>query len=167
MTPPDHEVESDEALEETVELEPLEEVEPLADDLAAALDDSLGLDAQGVAGADAFGLKAKRGGRALLEYGDGDPMQRYRRYAGDIEAALKALFQRDAALRARVFTIQLDLWITERGTIDRCRLRRSTGNSSLDEEIVQAVQLAQLQIAEPPTDMPQPLHIRVQSVTPL
>ncbi len=158
------EIELPEPEEETVELEPMEEIEPLADDLAAALDDTLGLDASGEAGSDVFGLKAKRGGRALFEYGDGDPMQRYGRYAAAIETALKRFFHEDRTLRTNEFSIQLDLWITEAGTIDQCRLRRSSGNAGLDEDIVEALQFAQLKVERPPADMPQPLRIRVQSL---
>jgi protein TonB len=65
--PPPPEIQEPEPVEE---LE-IEEPEPLVEDTnAEAPGEELGLDADGVAGGDAFGLRAKKGGRGLL---GGDP----------------------------------------------------------------------------------------------
>ncbi|MEQ8663662.1 MAG: TonB-dependent receptor, partial [Gammaproteobacteria bacterium] len=68
---------------------PEPEPEPIADDAPAdepLPGDDLGLDADGVAGADGFGLKARKGGRALIGGGD-----RNKWYAGVIQTDLQAL----------------------------------------------------------------------------
>ena len=151
--------------EESVEIESMEEMDPLADDLPDIMDDALGLDAAGSAGSDAFGLKAKRGGRSLLETGDGsgDPMSRFAGYAAGLERSLRRVLGNLPPLVESTYAVEVKLWIDDRGLIERCELYRTTGNAVLDDDIVSAINQGGVLVERPPSDLPQPVLIRVKA----
>lgn len=151
--------------EESVEIESMEEMDPLADDLPDVMDDALGLDAAGSAGSDAFGLKAKRGGRSLLETGDGsgDPMSRFAGYAAGLERSLRRVLKDLPPLVESTYSVEVKLWIDNRGLIERCELHRTTGNAVLDDDIVSAINQGRVLVERPPGDLPQPVLIRVKA----
>jgi len=150
--------------DESVEIEAIDDMDPLADDLPDAIDDALGLDAEGGAGSDAFGLKAKRGGRSLIdgEGGTGDPMQRFAGYAAGLERTLKRVLADIDALTRATYAVELKLWIDEDGRVHDCALHRTTGDPVLDSDIVTAIGQGALSVARPPDDLPQPVVIRLR-----
>lgn len=152
---------------ETIDIESFApDVEPMEEG-PASTDDSLGLDADGSGSGDGFGLKAKKGGRGLLkgQGGGGDPMQRFRHYAGTIERQLKHRFSDQNTLEDVDFSIDLKLWIAADGSVERCDLHRSTGQEAIDTAILSALGQS-LKLPAPPSDLPQPVLIRVRSQRP-
>ena len=152
--PPQEEIEEIEEIEEP-EM-PDEAAEDLADDTSLA--DDLGLDADGVAGSDGFGLKAKKGGRGLLGGG-----HRFGRYAGIIKNDVQKLLSGVDEVRKDKYTIVVEIWIAPTGRIDRADLVNTTGDVALDESLRRALGRS-LRVSEaPPEDMPQPVKLRISS----
>ena len=119
--------------------------------------EDLGLDADGVAGADGFGLRAKKGGRGLIGGGD-----RNRWYAGVIQRSLQDLLAGNDDARGAKYAVVVKLWISADGRIERFELNDSTGSTASDAALRKT--LSGLQLSDsPPEDMPQPVKLRVVS----
>lgn len=116
----------------------------------------LGIDAEGGAGTDGFGLVGNKGGRDLLAGGRlqftfyGNLIQRHLRDA--LERKLSGNFKAD-----------VNIWLTQSGAIQRAELVGSTGSPDTDTSLKLA--LAQLPALgeAPPADMPQPVKVRITS----
>jgi len=119
----------------------------------------LGLDADGVAGADGFGLAANRGGRALLASG-GD---RYAWYAGILKEDLLAFLSDHRDLRSRSYSVNVRLWLGSDGAVQRVALAGSTGDRELDRTLEGLLADMQRVAEAPPGDLPQPVQIRIVS----
>jgi protein TonB len=148
-------------IEEEVELEepdPLDDLpEQVADDAPAGSD--LGVDAEGGAAGDSFGLIGRKGGRGLLD-GAGDP---FRYYASQLQRQIEdALLEQDAARRL-AYTIAVNIWVNSDGTILRAELVNGTGSRKADEILVETIRGLQKLSHVPPGDMPQPIRMRISS----
>ena len=119
----------------------------------------LGLDSDGVAGGDGFGLAARRGGRDLLASG-GD---RFAWYAGMLKQDLLTLLGESRDIRARAYSVNVRLWLDGKGAVTRVALASSTGDRALDQQL--STLLAGMEhVAEaPPDGLPQPVQIRIVS----
>lgn len=152
--PPEPEMEEVEVPEP--EPEPVEQAE--SDEPPPGED--LGLDADGVAGSDAFGLKARRGGRGLIGGGD-----IHKWYAGlvqkDLQAALAAI---DEVRRGR-YSVVLKIWLSSDGRIENSELVQGSGDSSIDQALTSALATGVRISREPPEDLPQPIRLRISSRT--
>ena len=142
---------------------PEPEPEPVADNTAAdepLPGDDLGLDADGVAGADGFGLRAKKGGRGLI--GGGDPN---RWYAGVIQSDLQNWLAEIEDIRKGRYAAVVKIWIADDGAVESAELEKSTGDSGLDAAIERALGAGFRISRSPPEDMPQPVRLRITSRT--
>jgi len=129
--PPEPELEEEVEIPEQ-ELD-MEELPDLADE--QPLGDALGLDAEGGAGSDAFGLIGRKGGRGLLA-GLGDPKVVYAgRWIERIHDALDS----NPELKSRAFSVPCVLRVSENGSVADIRLRGSTGDKKIDAEILETV----------------------------
>lgn len=128
--PPEPEIEEVEVPDEP---EPNEELADSADD--APIDDLLGLDADGAAGSDAFGLKAKKGGRSLIGGGSGGNA----RFAASIERTLQIALNSDERLKGREYRVNVQIFTAQDQAIQDVRIVRGTGNLELDGAIVEAI----------------------------
>jgi protein TonB len=160
--PPPPEIEEPEPeIEEEME-EPEPEPDPVAEqepESEAAPADDLGLDAEGEAGSDAFGLAARKGGRGLLE-GQGSRFQWFANLATRVVE--DALLARDE-VRKKEYNVVVQVWIGSRGELARYQLEGSTGDRELDEAINLALAEAGT-VSEPaPPGMPQPIRMRIRS----
>jgi protein TonB len=160
--PPPPEIEEPEPeIEEEME-EPEPEPDPVAEqepESEAPPADDLGLDADGVAGSDAFGLAARKGGRGLLE-GQGSRFQWFANLATRVVE--DALLARDD-VRKKEYNVVVQVWIGSRGQLTRYELEGSTGDRNLDEAITLALSEAG-SVSEPlPPGMPQPIRMRIRS----
>ena len=119
----------------------------------------LGLDSEGVAGGDGFGLAARKGGRDLLASG-GD---RFAWYAGMLKQDLLTLLGDNKDIRARGYSVNVRLWLDGKGAVTRVALASSTGDRELDQRL--STLLASMdRVAEaPPDGLPQPVQIRIVS----
>jgi protein TonB len=120
--------------------------------------ETLGLDADGVAGSDAFGLVGRKGGRDLLAGGS-----RHQWYAGRVKDQLLDYLSSRDEVRAKSYSVVVQIWVLSDGRLDRFRLVNSTGNPDLDKAIARAFDGLERFKDPPPADMPQPVRLRIVS----
>lgn len=157
--PPEMEEPPPPEMEEVDVSEP--EPEPIAEEAAPdepLPGDELGLDAEGVAGADGFGLKARKGGRSLI--GGGDPKKWY---AGVIQTDLQKLLAEVDEIRKGRYAVIVRIWIDDEGRVAQAELERGTGDSTIDKSIESALASGARLSHAPPDDLPQPIRLRISS----
>lgn len=133
------------------------EPEPLPEQADTPPGDQLGLDAEGGAGGDAFGLLGNSGGRALLGGSGGSAEAWYRRALG---MELQAIINEDEALRKHnTARVKLKLWI-EGGRVQRVELLNSTGDKEWDRHLKSVVTGSRLE-TPPPAGIEQPVHLQI------
>lgn len=158
--PPPPKIEQPPPPEEKIKL-PEPEPEPKAEetpDEEPPPSADLGLDADGVAGSDGFGLQARKGGNGIIG-GGGD---RNRWYAGLVQRNLQTRLADNDAARGAKYSLIVKLWITTDGRIDRFEFVNTVGDSKSDVAIREALSGLRL-IEQPPSDMPQPIKLRIVS----
>jgi protein TonB len=120
--------------------------------------EQLGLDADGSAGSDGFGLAARKGGRDLLASGG----SAYAWYAGLLKNEILGTLQDEKKVRSGSYSIQVRVWVRPDGSIERIRFTQSSGSGERDKAIEEAITRIRLSQA-PPADMPQPISLRIAS----
>lgn len=148
--------------EEEVKLDEQEpDPEPVPDTAAdqPPAGELLGLDADGGAGGDAFGLIGKKGGRSLLS-GGGNP---FAWYAGILQQDILERLYSEDRVRKKKYSVRVKLWITPEGAVKKFELVDSSGNREVDESL--RIALADIdRVRElPPQEMPQPIRVRISS----
>lgn len=130
--------------------------------------ENLGLDADGVAGADGFGLVAKKGGKALIggDMGNSALLRKFAWYTRMIQAQiqdnLRKLFDKDGGLPDGTLEATVRIVLNDRGRINAFKIVDSSGNSRLDMAINKALKQVDIDMA-PPYDMPRSIKIKVSS----
>ncbi len=135
--------------------EPEEDIPDIPD--APAMGDDLGLDADGTAGSDAFGMIGRKGGRGLL---DGDPNLMY---AARLQRQIEELLIDNEQIRVKAYSVVAQLWIGQDGSITRAKLSRSTGDEVIDQALVEMLTGMDMLSQAPPQGMPQPVKLRISS----
>jgi protein TonB len=144
--------------EEKVDLhEPEPEPDPTPSNEPPPME-QLGLDADGSAGSDGFGLAARKGGRDLLASGG----SAYAWYAGLLKNEILGRLQDEKKVRSGSYSIQVRVWVRPDGTIERIHFTQSSGNGERDKAIEEAITRIRVSQA-PPADMPQPISLRIAS----
>lgn len=170
--PPEPEV-KEEKIEEP-EPTPEPEPEPEPQDNSPPPGEDLGVDSDGAAGSDAFGLVGKKGGRSLVGSGTGNgngtgkiggggnAFVYYGQQVGKLiqEGLLKSL---DEKTRQSSYSAVVNLWINPDGSIGRVELANSSGKADIDEQLKGALRGLKERFQTPPEKMPQPLKIRIRS----
>lgn len=153
--PPEPEVE--EKIQEEVEPEP-EEIPDVADEPPPG---DLGLDAEGTAGGDAFGLAARKGGKGLLGGGGGgDP---YAWYGGIIKNDILDILSEKEELRRKGYTAIVKVWLEADGTVKRFELARGSNDAEIDE-LLNNMLSRYKRVNEPvPPGMEQPIKLKITS----
>ena len=146
-------------VEEEVELPEPEDIPDPASLDEPPPGDLLGLDAEGVAGSDGFGLAARKGGRSITDGFEG----RYRWYAGVIKQSLLSQLAEVERIRSRRYSIVVSLWLAPDGSIKDVSLKGTTGDSELDSELRMALASLHTVGEVPPTDLPQPVQLQIVS----
>jgi protein TonB len=147
--------------EEEVEV-PEPEPEPVADTPESdepPPGEDLGLDAEGVAGADGFGLRAKKGGRGLIG-GAGDPQAWY---AGVLSRELQRVLSNVEEVRSGRYAVVVRIWVAEDGSIRDSEIVRGSGNAGVDAAIERALGAGVRMSEAPPADLPQPIRLQITS----
>lgn len=121
--------------------------------------DQLGLDAEGTAGGDGFGLAARKGGRDLLASGAGA----FAWYTGLLKNEILEQLQENNRARSGAYDIVVRVWLRADGGIERVKLARSTGDRELDTAIEAALSGIDRVAQAPPIEMPQPVSLRIVS----
>ena len=145
--------------EKIEEPEPQDEPEPEQQpDEAPARD--LGLDAEGAAGSDGFGLAARKGGNGLFGGGNGNP---YAWYGGIIKNDLVSLLNNYEKLRSKGYTAIVKLWLKTDGTVERFELSRGSNDPEIDQ-ILEAAMNKYIRVNEPPPPgMKLPVKLKITS----
>lgn len=162
--PPEQEIKEEEIEEAQSEPEPEPEPSPEQADEPPA--EALGLDADGTAGNDGFGLAAHKGGRSILGGGGGNASIWYggqvSRY---VEDGMQSLLADTPAMNAE-YLVTVDVWISPDGRISRSELSSGSGKADVDQALRGALARLRASIGKPPPDsMPQPIRIRLSSRT--
>jgi protein TonB len=123
--------------------------------------DNLGVDGEGGAGSDSFGLVGKKGGHGLI--GGGGNAIVY--YGQQIQRQLADALQRNLSDKARSqkFSAIASVWIAADGRVARAELSGSSGQADVDDALKSALAGMRLTLKAPPENMPQPLKIRIRS----
>ncbi|MBC7974856.1 MAG: TonB C-terminal domain-containing protein [Myxococcales bacterium] len=135
--------------------EPEQQPEPTPSDEPPPGD--LGLDAEGVAGGDSFGLNARPGGRDLV----GSAKSQLTWYAGLVQSAILAELNNEKLSRSRAYSVPIKVWVREDGSIEKTELGKSTGDGEVDRAIEKALaRVVRIPYAAP-AQMPQPMTVRL------
>ncbi|MBS0375207.1 MAG: TonB C-terminal domain-containing protein [Proteobacteria bacterium] len=139
---------------------PQNEPEPSPSD-AAAPAEQLGLDAEGAAGGDGFGLAARKGGHDLV--GSGGAVFGW--YTARLKDRVAEKLAGESRLRSRKYVVSLRIWIESDGRIRDVHVISGTGSGDLDAIIRSAVASIGALAESPPLEMPEPVTIRIVSRT--
>ncbi|MDD4914168.1 MAG: energy transducer TonB [Methylococcales bacterium] len=158
IKPPEPEMKAEKIEEPVPEPEP-EPTPEKADEPPAA---ELGLDADGAAGSDAFGLAAHKGGRSILGGGQGNAIIWYGgQIQRRIEDELQLLLADSVAMKIG-YSVELSVWVDSEGRISRSELASGSGKADVDQAIRAALPELKAGIGKPPPEnMPQPVRIRL------
>ncbi|MFZ2449586.1 MAG: energy transducer TonB [Methylovulum miyakonense] len=150
--------------EKMPEPEPEKEPEPAPEEAPEPAGEELGVDAEGGAGSDGFGLVGKKGGRGLLGGTGGSAILWY---GGQVKRGLEEELQRvlaDSPARKAAYSVQLQVWVNADGSVNRAELASSSGKPEVDQAIRAALPSLHFSLPKaPPENMPQPLKVRVTS----
>jgi protein TonB len=119
----------------------------------------LGLDADGSAGGDAFGLLANKGGRDLLASGG----SAFSWYAGLLKDQILEQLNNDSKARHGEYSLVVRVWVRDDGSIDHVRIVQGSGDRARDQAIEQALARIPRLSQAPPADMPEPISLRIVS----
>ena len=124
--------------------------------------ENLGLDADGQAGSDGFGLGANKGGRAIIA-GKGGGGNRFAWYDGLVQKTIQDVLDRNKNLDNKNYKVIVKIWLNPDGSVERFDLDNSSGNGDIDKTIKLALQEIR-QIKEPlPDGFLQPIKLRITS----
>jgi periplasmic protein TonB len=119
----------------------------------------LGLDAEGGAGGDAFGLVGNKGGRDLL--GTGGSAVAW--YSGILKNAVLEQLSAEKELRTGSYKLTIRFWLRDDGTVDRVAIVQGSGDRDRDRLIeAQLSRLTRLPNA-PPAGYPMPATLTIVS----
>ncbi len=143
---------------------PEQEPEPAPEQDERPVAESLGLDADGTAGGDVFGLEGRKGGRSLLGGSGGSAMLWYGgQIQRQVEEGMQNLLADSAAAQAD-YALIIEIWIGTNGRISRSELAVGTGKPEVDQAIRAALPRLRINTDKPPPgNMPQPIRIRLIS----
>jgi protein TonB len=160
--PPEQKPPEPEVQEEKIE-EPEPEPEPEQKAEEPPPGEDLGVDAEGGAGSDAFGLVGKKGGRSLIGGGGGGNAIIY--YGQQLQREISDELQRNLKDKARnsKYSAVVHLWIGPEGAITRVELANSSGTAEIDDALKSALGGMRNRLKPPPERMPQPIKIRIRS----
>jgi protein TonB len=162
VKPPEPEVQ-----EKIEEPEPAPEPEPTPEEAEPEpAGEELGLDADGAAGSDGFGLAARKGGQSILG-GNGGGGNAVIWYGGQIkrhvEDSLQSLLANTPAGHAS-YSVLVNVWVSADGHISRSELVNGSGDAGVDQALRDALPRLRASVGKPPpANMPQPLKIRLLS----
>lgn len=144
--------------EKIEEPEPQNEPEPEQQDEAPPRD--LGLDAEGAAGSDGFGLAARKGGTGLFGGGSGNP---YAWYGGLIKNGIVSALNEHDQLRRKAYTAVVKVWLKSDGSVDRVELAKGSNDDEIDSIINRALSRFRGVGEAPPPGMAQPVKLKITS----
>ena len=159
--PPPPEVKKEEVVQEVQETAQ-EEMDDSANDEPMPGED-LGLDADGVAGSDAFGLKANKAGRALIGSGGGDA-NRYAWYTQiikrEIQEKVNEIVRKNGGAPEGSVKTLIRIELNDLGHIVDFDIIDSSGDKEVEEAVKKALDLAKIG-ERPPIGMSKKMRFRI------
>ncbi len=157
--PPKVEQPPEPEVQEKIE-EPEPDPEPLPDvpDEQPAAD--TGLDAEGTAGTDAFGMVGRKGGKGLLGGGGGSP---FAWYAGTIKDSLVDILSEHDDLRRKSYSAIVKIWLNPDGSVTRFELSRGSNDPDIDKLLNKLLGKFKKAKEAPPPGMEQPVKLKISS----
>jgi len=137
---------------------PEDQPEDTAENLPPIGDD-LGLDAEGGAGGDSFGLVGKKGGQSLIGGGG----SQFRRYVSLVQDQISMTLSEDEKIRKEKYSVIVHLWVGGDGKVERFELVKGTGKHSLDKKLKLDLSEVRAFDEAPSVEMPQPIKLRISS----
>ncbi|MEA2084745.1 MAG: TonB C-terminal domain-containing protein [Thermodesulfobacteriota bacterium] len=170
--PPPPEIEEEPPEPEEQE-EKIEEPEPEAPAEDEAPDEpppgeQLGLDADGSAGLDGFGLKAKKGGRALIgsDMNNAELMHKYAWYTRLIEELIRKKVQevldKDGGIPSGDYKTTIRIVLDAIGNIIDYSIYERSGMDRIDKAIEKVMRSTRVK-ESPPAGMPKAIRLRITS----
>jgi periplasmic protein TonB len=154
--PPPPKVEKPPEPEPEQKIEEQPEPEEIPDVADEAPPGDLGLDAEGTAGSDGFGLAARKGGKGL--FGGGNP---FAWYGNSIKNDISALLADKESLRRKDYTAIIKLWVEADGSIKRVELAKGTNDAEIDALLTK--EISNYKANAPPPGMEQPVKLKIKS----
>jgi TonB family protein len=152
-------------------IDPVQSNEPKgADNDKTPAGDNLGVDAEGGAGSDSFGLVGKKGGRSILAGGSGSGkfslLTKFASYTQIVTTELRKkvmkLLDEEGGIPKGKLQAVVRVSVDIDGKIIDYRIIGSSGNNRMDEAIIDS--LRSLRISEPPPEgMPRTMNIKIIS----
>ncbi len=134
-------------------------VEPKAADEKPASDKPLGVDAEGTAGSDGFGLAANKGGRDLLTTGGGAGGAYY---SGLLQRQFFEALSRNRKLLKEEFRVVVKVWIGDDGKVQKADIVSGSGNQQFDDQI-QVTLLEMSPLKDVPPKAMRPMQLRLSN----
>lgn len=160
--PPEPEIKKEEVKLPEPEAPPPEQPENASQDEPPP-SDSLGLDADGQAGSDGFGLGANKGGRAIIAGKSSGGGNRFAWYDGLVQKTIQDALDRSKDLDKQNYKVIVKIWLNPDGTVERFDLANSSGNADVDKSIKIALREVR-RVNEPlPDGLLQPIKLRITS----
>ena len=129
-------------------------------DKPAAPDRPLGLDSNGAAGSDGFGLAANKGGQDIAGSGGGGGSGAY--YSGLLQRAFFDALSRNRDLLHEQFRIVVRVWLSDDGRVTRADVVNGSGNGDVDKQI-QAALLDIAPLREVPPSAMRQIELRLSN----
>ena len=125
----------------------------------------LAVDAAGSGSGDGFGLVGKPGGTDLLATGNtGNTGSRFAWYSALVKDRIQDAVLKDKKLRAaNSYQRQVNVWVNSSGAVTRVELIGSSENPVLDDALRLALRNVTAIREGAPTDMPQPIKLRISA----
>lgn len=144
--------------------EKIEAPEPEPEAAPEAPPGDLGVDAEGAAGSDGFGLVGRKGGQSLIGGGTGNAIIWYgQTLSSEVSTALRDNLANRA--KGRRFQALVNVWVAADGAVTRAELAAASGDKDVDAALAQTLAALQLHLSQPPpANMPQPVKIRVNNL---
>ena len=144
--------------EKTQEELPKDQPEPTPDQPEQAPEQPLGVDAEGSAGGDAFGLAARRGGADLI---GGTGTAPYAWYTNRMRDEIKDRLSAASCTKSAKGSLSTRVVVGVDGRVKQIKLTTSTGNQRLDECFDKALASITSLGDAPPPGMPEQVNLRV------
>jgi periplasmic protein TonB len=144
--------------QKTQEPLPKDVPEPPPDQSDQAPDQPLGIDADGSAGGDAFGLAARRGGSDLIGGAGTAP---YAWYTNRMRDAIKERLATAPCTKSAKGSVSTRVVVAADGHVKQIKLTTSTGNARVDECVDRVLASITTVGDAPPPGMPEQVNLRV------
>jgi periplasmic protein TonB len=139
---------------------PKDEPEPVPDNTPAPADQPLGVDADGSAGGDAFGLAARRGGSDLIGGSGSAP---FAWYTNRLTDAVRERLSNSACAKSVKGSLSIQVLLEPDGRVKQIKLASSTGNRQFDACIDSAL-TSITRMSDPlPVGMPEQVNLKIVS----